>query len=75
MEKMLASRVAKLRKRLNLTQRQLAEMAGVTETTIRNWENNRTGVEWFERTAKLCRALQCKPDELFEHKSVEVDRL
>jgi len=65
------SRVAELRKQLDLTQRQLAEMVGVTETTIRNWENNRSGVEWFERIAKLCEALQCTPDKLFEYKSVE----
>jgi putative transcriptional regulator len=65
------SRVAELRKQLDLTQRQLADMVGVTETTIRNWENNRSGIEWFERIAKLCEALQCTPDKLFEYKSIE----
>lgn len=59
------SNVATLRKRLNLTQRELAELVGVTETTIRNWENNRSGIEWFERIAKLCDALQCDPADLF----------
>lgn len=61
------SRVAELRKKLDLTQRELADLVGVTETTIRNWENNRSGVEWFERIAKLCGALQCNPKDLFNY--------
>lgn len=65
------SRVAELRKRLDLTQRQLADLVGVTETTVRNWENNRSGVEWFERIAKLCDALQCAPNDLLGYKNVE----
>jgi putative transcriptional regulator len=65
MGKIPMSRVAELRKKLDLTQRQLAEAVGVTETTIRNWENNRSGIEWFERVAKLCKALNCNPKELF----------
>lgn len=64
------SRVAELRKRLDLTQRQLADMVGVTETTVRNWENNRSGVDWFERIAKLCDALQCDPGELIAYQEV-----
>jgi len=67
----IMSRVVELRKQLDLTQRQLAAMVGVTETTIRNWENNRSGVKWFERIAKLCEASQCIRDKLFEYKSVE----
>lgn len=61
------SRVAELRKRLEITQRELAEKVGVTETTVRNWENNRSGVEWFERIAKLCEALECTPNDLFRY--------
>lgn len=64
------SRVAELRKRLDLTQRQLADMVGVTETTVRNWENNRSGVDWFERIAKLCEALQCNPSELVTYQKI-----
>ena len=64
------SRVAELRKRLDLTQRQLADLVGVTETTVRNWENNRSGVEWFERIAKLCDALECTPNDLFDYKKI-----
>jgi transcriptional regulator with XRE-family HTH domain len=61
------SRVAELRKDRALTQRQLADMVGVTETTVRNWENNRSGVDWFERVAKLCEALGCSPADLVKY--------
>ncbi|WP_263970350.1 helix-turn-helix transcriptional regulator [Pseudanabaena sp. PCC 6802] len=65
------SRVALLRKKLGITQRQLADSVGVTETTIRNWENNRNGVDWFVRIAKLCEALECQPEELFDYEEVK----
>jgi len=70
MGKIPVSRVADLRKRLDLTQRQLADLVGVTETTVRNWENNRSGVEWFERISKLCIALECTPNDLFGYETV-----
>lgn len=70
MGKILVSRVAELRKRLDLTQRELASLVGVTETTVRNWENNRSGVEWFERIAKLCNALECTPNDLFDYEKI-----
>ncbi|MBD2211889.1 helix-turn-helix transcriptional regulator [Nostoc linckia FACHB-104] len=70
MGEILVSRVAELRKRSDLTQRELANLIGVTETTVRNWENNRSGVEWFERIAKLCTALNCTPNELFGYEKV-----
>jgi putative transcriptional regulator len=65
------SRVAELRKQANLTQRQLADLVGVTESTIRNLENNRNGVEQIERIVKLCRALNCQAEDLIEYKSAE----
>lgn len=61
------SRVAELRKDRAMTQRQLAELVGVTETTVRNWENNRSGVDWFERVARLCKALGCSPADLVKY--------
>jgi transcriptional regulator with XRE-family HTH domain len=64
------SRVALLRKELGLTQRQLADAVGVTESTIRNWENNRNGVDWFVRIAKLCETLSCQPEDLFDYEEV-----
>ncbi|MCC5660835.1 helix-turn-helix domain-containing protein [Nostoc sp. XA010] len=62
--------IASLRQRVGLTQRQLADLVGVTETTVRNWENNRSGVEWFERVAKLCDSLQCTPNDLFGYQKI-----
>ena len=61
------SRVAELRKAQALTQRELADLVGVTETTVRNWENNRSGVDWFDRIAKLCKALECEPQDLVKY--------
>jgi putative transcriptional regulator len=65
------SKVAELRKRQKLTQRQLAISLDVTESTIANWENGRNGVEWFERIAKLCEALNCSPNQLFGYEEIE----
>lgn len=65
---MAVSRVAELRTAAGLTQRELAILVGVTETTIRNLERNRNGVEQLERVAKLCKALNCGPADLIEYK-------
>jgi len=61
------SNVANLRKARSLTQRELAAMVGVTEATIRNWENDRAGIDWFVRVAALCEALQCSPADLVRY--------
>jgi len=65
------SKVADLRKKSGLTQRQLADLVGVTESTIRNLENNRNGVDQIERVVKLCRALNCSPEDLIEYQAIE----
>lgn len=65
------SKVADLRKKNGLTQRQLADLVGVTESTIRNLENNRNGVDQIERVVKLCRALNCDAEELIEYQVIE----
>lgn len=65
------SKVADLRRKNGLTQRQLADLVGVTESTIRNLENNRNGVDQIERVVKLCRALNCSPEELIEYQTIE----
>lgn len=62
------SKVADLRKRKNLTQRQLADLVGADPSTVRNWERDREGTKTFVRIAKLCEALGCFPSELFEEK-------
>ena len=58
------SNVVKLRKKVGLTQRQLADLVGVTETTIRNLERSRHGMEQIERIVRLCEALKCSPEDL-----------
>jgi putative transcriptional regulator len=65
------SQVAKLRELAGLTQRQLADAVGVTESTIRNLEKNRNGIEQIERVVRLCRVLNCGAEDLIEYKSVE----
>ncbi|MUG97728.1 helix-turn-helix domain-containing protein [Scytonema sp. UIC 10036] len=68
---MLVSKIAELRKRANLTQKQLAELIGVTESTIRNLENNRNGIELLARVAKLCTALKCTAQDLVDFEEEE----
>jgi putative transcriptional regulator len=65
------SRVAELREKAGLTQRQLADSIGVTESTIRNLENNRNGINQLERFIKLCSILNCEPRDIIGYKSVE----
>lgn len=60
------SKVAELRKRKNLTQRELADLVGVDPSTIRNWERDRGGVDTFAKVAKLCETLECAPSDLYE---------
>ena len=63
----LRSKIGVLREEKNMTQRDLSELVGVTETTIANWEKGRRALEWFDRLIRLCRALQCKPEDLVEY--------
>jgi transcriptional regulator with XRE-family HTH domain len=73
MGEIYVSKVAHLRKRKNLTQRQLADLVGVDPSTIRNWERDRGGVETFVKLAKLCKTLDCTIDDLFEAQKVGED--
>lgn len=66
------SRVALLREEIKLTQLELAQLLDITENTIANWERGRSGIEWFVRIAKLCKILQCHPEDLYEY--IEVDK-
>ena len=63
----LISRVGPLREQLGLTQRELAQLLGVTENTVANWERGRSGLDWFERVAKLCRLFSCTAEELIDY--------
>lgn len=62
------SNIAELRRSLKLTQLELSQKVGVTETTIANWEKNRGGgLELIERFVRLCEALQCRAQDLISY--------
>ncbi|MBD2626067.1 helix-turn-helix transcriptional regulator [Trichormus variabilis] len=63
----VVSRLATLRDKENLTQRQLADLLEVTENTVANWETGRSSVEWIDRVVKLCKIFACTPEELIEY--------
>ncbi|MBC6435901.1 helix-turn-helix transcriptional regulator [Nostoc sp. HG1] len=73
------SRLAILREKENLTQRQLADLLEITENTVANWETGRSSVEWIDRVVKLCKIFACTPEELIEYvadtKPVKTDSL
>jgi putative transcriptional regulator len=56
---MTGQQLKRLRKRLDLTQKQLGVELGVTENTIARWE--RDEVKMGEPAAKLLRTLKRKP--------------
>ncbi len=70
MGKVLVSKIKTLRESKGLSQRRLAQALDVTENTIANWENGRTGLDWFERISKLCETLECSPNQLFDYLEV-----
>jgi putative transcriptional regulator len=59
-------RLAKLREEKGLTQRRVAEALGVDISTVRNWEKGRGGAVMFQKVAKLCDLLSCRPQDLYE---------
>lgn len=61
------SRIRYLREEEQITQQELANLVGVTETSIQNWERGRSGIDHIERVAKLCDALDCEPNDLIEY--------
>lgn len=67
------SKIAELRERVGLTQRQLADLVEVDPSTIRNWERNRSSIEAFIRFAKLCDALNCDPSQLYTEEDLTAD--
>jgi transcriptional regulator with XRE-family HTH domain len=71
MAEIYMSKVAELRKRQGLTQRQVADLVGVDPSTVRNWERDRGGVESFVKFAKLCKVLDCQPADLFEAEEIQ----
>ena len=65
------TRIAKLREKKGLTQSQLAQLLGVDVSTVRNLEQNRSGIKAILRVVDLCEALDCEPKELIEYVDVE----
>ncbi|MCU0569243.1 MAG: helix-turn-helix domain-containing protein [Oculatellaceae cyanobacterium Prado106] len=65
----MISKIAGLRERAGLTQRELSQVIGVTETTIANWERGRSGLEWIDRLIKLCKTLDCELTDLIDYES------
>lgn len=61
------SRIAELREQTDLTQKELADLLGLTENTIANWEKGRSGLDWIERVIKLCKIFQCTPEQLIDY--------
>jgi transcriptional regulator with XRE-family HTH domain len=59
----IGARLAEVRLRCAMTQRQLAKAIGVTLTTVQNWERGRTGLP-AKRLAALANALHCQPIDL-----------
>ncbi|MCC5640647.1 helix-turn-helix domain-containing protein [Nostoc sp. CHAB 5844] len=57
--------IMRLRTRAGLTQRQIAEVLGITVQTVSNWENGvRTPKLTPRETLSLCKILKCSLEEL-----------
>jgi DNA-binding XRE family transcriptional regulator len=57
--------LVELRKKAGVTQKELAETVGVSETSVRNWEHGREEPRLFLWQVKaLCNRLQCGLEDL-----------
>ncbi|MDG2614697.1 helix-turn-helix transcriptional regulator [Thermoleptolyngbya sichuanensis XZ-Cy5] len=64
-ENVITSPLVELRERAGLTQESLAQMLGVTDHTVRNWEKGRAEARLTLKQFKiLCAALKVTADEL-----------
>lgn len=68
----LKSRIAELRDRVGLTQRELASEVGVTETTIANWERGRRAIEFIDKLIRLCDTLHCDIRDLIDRPGIDL---
>lgn len=66
MGEIYVSKIAELRKKAGMTQRQLADAIGVDPSTIRNWERNRAFIETLVKVTRLCNALDCETTDLYK---------
>lgn len=67
---MICETLRKKRKEKGLTQKELAQAVGVSESIIRNWENGITSIH-TEYLWSLCRVFRCSPTAFIflDHKS------
>lgn len=70
----IGSRVKEHRKKAGLSQIQLAEMLGVTNRAVSNWESGVNGID-IELIPKICEALNVKPNDLMDTPSEPSDVL
>ncbi len=71
----IANRIAEYREKVSLTQKELAKVIGVNESTIANYERGRTISEWIDRLNKLCIRLNCKLEDLVTYSEQEALQL
>ena len=64
-----------LRKKRHLTQLQMAQKANLSKTTISNLESGKQAKIELDTIAKLCEALECTPNDIFEFESTFEDNL
>lgn len=60
------SKIAQARRKVGLTQKELAKHLGVTVHTVANWENGRVDLWFIVIVIKLCEILNCPPKNLIE---------
>ena len=70
MGKIIVSRIKELMQKKGMSQSELARAIQKTETTVRNWEHGRTGMDWVKAVIDMCNALDCKPEDLIEEVEV-----
>jgi len=66
--------IARIRKKKNMTQRQLAEKIGVSQQQIGQWENAIKNPK-IETILKISKALSCNPKEIIAEFDEEYDCL
>jgi transcriptional regulator with XRE-family HTH domain len=73
LSKIVGENIAKQRKKLNLTQEKLAEIANIDQAAISRMENG-TVIPKFDRLEAIADALQCTVAELFYKEENRLER-
>lgn len=60
--------ISQLRERVGLTQAEVAQLVGVSENTIANWEKG-GAAKWIRNLNNLCKVLNCKLEDLSQEVS------